>query len=102
MNTSRRSFLFGLSTVLFAPAVVRASSLMPVKPVAGGYYAIEGMPTNHALWSGGIDLDFVADIARCPSSGRVLGKAIDVLSYTNGSQIDPGRGLLVRGNVILT
>lgn len=101
MTTSRRSFLLGLSSILAAPAIVRASSLMPVKPAAG-YFAIEEMPTNHVLWSGaGLEIDFVANIASCPSSGRVLGKAMDALTYSTGSQIAPGRGLLVRDSTAI-
>lgn len=33
MITSRRSLLLGLTTLIAAPAIVRASSLMPVKPL---------------------------------------------------------------------
>lgn len=33
MNATRRGFLFGAASLLAAPAIVRASSLMPVKAV---------------------------------------------------------------------
>lgn len=33
MDTSRRKFIVGLGTIIAAPAIVRASSLMKVKPL---------------------------------------------------------------------
>lgn len=36
VETSRRSLLLGLTTLIAAPAIVRASSLMPVKPLPVG------------------------------------------------------------------
>ena len=45
MNTSRRGFLSGIASLLAAPAIVRASSLMPVK-------ALPTVPTLEELfWS---------------------------------------------------
>lgn len=65
MNTARRSFLFGLSAFLAAPAIVRVASLMPVSvpkiiappplvvPPYGNY-----LVTNYGatvVWLGGLD-----------------------------------------------
>jgi hypothetical protein len=40
MDLNRRSFLFGASAVIAAPAVVRAASLMPVKALPTGANAV--------------------------------------------------------------
>lgn len=37
MTLARRSFLTGLSAIIAAPAIVRASSLMPVKALKSGW-----------------------------------------------------------------
>lgn len=52
MNLSRRSFFIkGAAFVAYAPAIVRASSLMSVKVWPGGIYATEPVNSIYAdLW----------------------------------------------------
>ena len=61
----RRSFLFGIGSALAAPAIVRASSLMPVKALRSVHYYAQnpvsfvGDYPTITLWScaGGMDRD---------------------------------------------
>lgn len=43
ITTSRRSLITGLVSLIAAPAIVRAASLMPVKPIPGAWIRRQGI-----------------------------------------------------------
>lgn len=47
---NRRGFLFGIGSLLAAPAIVRAGSLMPVKTLPGGEWVIDYTPHMQGVW----------------------------------------------------
>jgi hypothetical protein len=49
---SRRRFLFAAASLLAAPAIVRAASLMPVKAMPQAANRFEAARTEWELWSG--------------------------------------------------
>lgn len=46
MQINRRGLLLGLASVMAAPAIVRASNLMPIKPLMEKHWIIHGMNAN--------------------------------------------------------
>ena len=60
----RRSFLSGMAALIAAPAVIRVSNLMPIKPVITRPYAVitgvgwNGMPEVVELWEPMSAMDF--------------------------------------------
>lgn len=69
---SRRRFLFGVATLLAAPAIVRVASLMVVKP----------LPISAPIWKADIGYIFDGEV----SSLRILGAAMspeqELAAYT--------------------
>ena len=49
MNPTRRAVLLGIPGVVAAPAIVRASSIMKIRPIAALPVTVE-TPFDEALW----------------------------------------------------
>lgn len=63
IKPTRRGLILGLSALLVAPAIVRASSLMPVKAIKPEQFRWDGPRGEVAIWNSALGDDEIRALA---------------------------------------